>query len=498
MQKNFKKIFSITITILLILLSSIPFASAATLLDESQTVSITMNCDKPGYTFNVYKVATLDSTNTSPYETKYNSLIPSVSDKILSGKTADILAALDAIETMPTSAPTVDTFTTSATSTTKTVSNLAQGIYYVRAVNYPAGVKSVTNSVAALPYYNDGWVYSIPAINLAEKVVDDVPETHKSITNSTKDNENYTDVSLGDTVDFEIRSTTAGSKSMKLGSYAVYDDMSAGLTLNKDSFNVALLRQDGTKITDLDSSEYTVTVTSEGEGEGQNTEFNVALTHAYLQTDEFYAADVYYTSVTYSAILNKYAIVGTAGNPNTEQKLVYSNKNGVTDEVEANTVYVYTYAAATNKLDPEGSKLEGAEFKLYKTEENAKAQKDEIATGTSDGDGKVLYYNSKKEEMKLQSGTYYIVETKAPKGYSLYGKVIKITIEAEYGDTFVNDTYVTNSPKDGYAVVDVTDMPIPAPQTGGIGTSIFYAGGAVLLAGSAAFFFAAKRKKNQK
>ena len=171
MQKNFKRIFSITIAILLVLLSSIPFASAATLLDESQAVSITMNCTKPGYTFNVYKVATLDSTNTSSYETSYNSLIPEISDKILSGKTADILAALDKIENMPSSAPTVDTFTTSSTSTTKTVSGLTQGIYYIRAVKYPAGVKSITNSVVALPYYNDGWVYSIPAINLAEKVV---------------------------------------------------------------------------------------------------------------------------------------------------------------------------------------------------------------------------------------------------------------------------------------------------------------------------------------
>ena len=488
-----KKFLSVLIA-LFVILSSTYAVSAAELLDTTRTVSLNFNCTKPGYTFNVYKVATLDSTNTSPYETKYNSLIPSVSDKILSGKTADILAALDAIETMPTSAPTVDTFTTSATSTTKTVSNLAQGIYYVRAVNYPAGVKSVTNSVAALPYYNDGWVYSIPAINLAEKVVDDVPETHKSITNSTKDNENYTDVSLGDTVDFEIRSTTAGSKSMKLGSYTVYDDMSAGLTLNKDSFNVALLRQDGTKITDLDNSEYSVTVTSEGES--QNTEFNVALTHAYLQTDEFYAADVYYTSVTYSAILNKYAIVGTAGNPNTEQKLVYSNKNGVTDEVEANTVYVYTYAVKTNKFDQNGKTLEGAKFAIYATKENAEAQKNELATGTSDGDGKVLYYNSKGEEMRFQSGTYYIVELEAPSGFNLYGKVIEITIDAEYGDTFVNDTYVTNCPKDGYASVDVKDTALIVPQTGGYGTVIFYIIGAVTFVAGVFFFISRKKIKN--
>ena len=37
----------------------------------------------------------------------------------------------------------------------------AQGLYYIKATNFPAGVKSVTNSVVSLPYYNNGWVYSI-------------------------------------------------------------------------------------------------------------------------------------------------------------------------------------------------------------------------------------------------------------------------------------------------------------------------------------------------
>lgn len=496
MKKHLSKILSVFMIVALLIFSSLPFASAATLLDESKKVSITLNCNKPGYEFTVYKVGSLESTTASPYETSYNSLVPSIADSVLSGDTAGILKSLDDLETMPTTAPSVATFTVSATSTTKTVSNLAQGIYYIKATNYPAGVKAVTNSVVALPYYNDGWIYEIPAINLAEKVVDDVPETHKSITNSTKNNENYTDVSLGDTVDFEIRSTTAGSSSMRLGSYAVYDDMSAGLTLDKNSFSVALLKQDGTKITDLDSSEYILTVTSEGEG--KNTIFNVAFTKAYLQGTEFYGSDVYYTSVTYSAVLNKYAVVGVAGNPNTEQKLVYSNKNGVTDEVEANTVYVYTYAAMTNKLNPEGKKLQGTEFCIYKTETDVKNQSNKIASGTSDRNGKVLYYNSKGDEIRLASGTYYIVETKAPVGYSIYGKAIEITIEATYGDTFVNGTYVLNCPQDGYAAIDVTDTPIVVPQTGGIGTRVFYISGACCFVGAGILFFAARKKKRNK
>lgn len=495
MKSKITKAITSIIVVMMLILTAIPFTSAATLLDESKSVSVTLNCSKPGYTFTVYKVAKLESTSKSPYETKYTSFVPEISDEIMSGDTKSILSKLDDIETMPSTAPVQYKWTTTATSTSVTANLFGQGIYYIKATNYPAGVKAVTNSVVALPYYNDGWVYSVPAINLASKVVEDTPVTHKTITNSTKNNENYTDVSLGDTVDFEIKSTVAGSSSMKLGSYTVYDDMSKGLTLDKNSFNVALLNASGTKITDLDKSEYTVNITSEGDGE--NTKFNVALTNAYLQTDEFYASDVVYTSVTYSAVLNKYAVVGTAGNPNTEEKLEYSNKNGVKSEIEGNTVYVYTYAAMTNKTDPDGNPLSGAEFKLYATEANAKAQTSELATGVSDSEGKVLYYNSDNEEMKLASGDYYIVETKAPAGYSPYGKVIKISIDATYGDTLVNGTYVTNSPENGYASVDVPNYPITTPKTGGMGTSIFYIAGSALLIGSGIFFFISRKKKNK-
>ena len=234
--------------------TAIPFASAATnnnALDETKKVSFTLNCSKPGYTFTVYKVAELKTTE-NPYKTGYDSLIPSISDEILSGKTSNVLSALDGLSSIPSTASTVGTFTTSATSVKKTFSSLAQGMYYIKATNYPAGVKSVTNSVVSLPYYNNGWVYSVNDIDLAIKVNDSDVVTGKTITNSTKDNVNFTDVSLGDTVNFEIKSSTAGSSEMKLKSYTVYDEMSAGLTLDKDSVKVALLNAQGQKVNETD------------------------------------------------------------------------------------------------------------------------------------------------------------------------------------------------------------------------------------------------------
>ena len=128
-------------------------------------------------------------------------------------------------------------------------------------------------------------VYSINDIDLATKVNDGDVVTGKTITNSTKDNVNFTDVSLGDTVNFEIKSSTAGSSEMKLKSYTVYDEMSAGLTLDKDSVKVALLNTQGGKVADLASTDYALNVTSEVDGKA--TTFNVSIANAYLQKMTF-------------------------------------------------------------------------------------------------------------------------------------------------------------------------------------------------------------------
>ncbi len=474
MKKKITRILTATMLAVMMVFTAIPFASAATnnnALDETKKVSFTLNCSKPGYTFTVYKVAELKTTE-NPYKTGYDSLIPSISDEILSGKTSNVLSALDGLSSIPSTASTVGTFTTSATSVKKTFSSLAQGLYYIKATNFPAGVRSVTNSVVSLPYYNNGWVYSINDIDLATKVNDGDVVTGKTITNSTKDNVNFTDVSLGDTVNFEIKSSTAGSSEMKLKSYTVYDEMSAGLTLDKDSVKVALLNAQGGKVADLASTDYALNVTSEVDGKA--TTFNVALTNAYLQKKDFYAEGVTYTSVTYSAKLNKYAVAGKTGNPNTETKLVYSNKNGVESEVNGNTVYVYTFAVTVYKTDTSGNPLEGAGFDLFVSEEDGNTLTNEIATGVSDKTGKVTFYNSNKEEIKLASGKYYIVETKAPTGYNIYGKVIPVTIDVTYGATFVDGSYITNCPTDGTASVDVKDTKVVVPQTGGVGTVMFY------------------------
>lgn len=74
--------------------------------------------------------------------------------------------------------------------------------------------------------------------------------------------------------------------------------------------------------------------------------------------------------------------------------------------------------------------LQGAEYGVYKTEADAKADKNKVNTLTI---GK--YDNTEKNknwsnEIELKAGTYYVKETKAPKGYALNPNAVKVVIEA--------------------------------------------------------------------
>lgn len=457
-----------TVMLFTLLFAAIPTASAATadVLKTNQKVSISVKCDKPGYTFEMFKVANLTSTEANPYKTEYTSLVPEISAEILAGDSQNALSKLDKVKTLPATAVSQGTFASTATSTSKNFTNLDQGIYYIRCIKYPANVTSVTNSIIALPYFNNGkWVYSYPSINLAAKVADTTVITEKSITNSTKNNKNYTDVSLGDKVDFKLENTTAGSEQIKLKTYAVYDDMSAGLTLDKNSFVVTLADSKKEALATLKKdTDYKINITSEAEGE--HTTFNVALTPAYLAKSDFYAAEAKYLIVTYSAKLNSYAVRGSEGNPNEDVKLEYGNDSAV-DHVDGNEVDVYTYGIGVIKQDEAGTTLRGAKFELYKTLADAESKTNAIGSGTSDINGYVTFKNADGEALKLASGTYYILETAAPAGYSVYGSVITAEIPVTYNSVFTKGTWVQNAPNRGVLNITVTDTLVFFPKTGG-------------------------------
>ena len=269
-----KRMFTMIFAIIMVIAVSIPCVSAATSeLVTTKKVSFTAECSKPGYEFSVYKIADLKTTS-NPYSVKYDVKISSgevraaISDGNFSeANRAKILNALDK-DTALAGASIVGTYKVDTDGASKTFSNMAQGIYYVRATNFPSGVKKVANSAFALPYYTaeNGWVYNLDTINLAAKVEEDNPDIEKEITNSTQSNVNFTDVSIGDTVEFKIESSVVGAVNdvdvldFKLNSYVVTDVMSKGLTLNQKSFAVSLEDENDKNLAEIAASDYTVNV----------------------------------------------------------------------------------------------------------------------------------------------------------------------------------------------------------------------------------------------
>lgn len=493
MTKSIKKSITTIIMAAMITSMAIPMASAVELRDDSKSVVIDVNCTKKGYTFEIFQVADLTDSST-PFKTSYNPFIDELSEVIKSGETKDILSALDNMDSkiLRENAVSYGTFNSTEMQEYK-FDELEQGIYYIKCVGYPAGVKRVENSVVALPYYNNGWNYSIDTIELATKVQDDTPKTEKEITNSTRNNRNFTDVSIGDEVDFKLTNTTAGSTSMKLTTYDVKDDMAKGLTLNNNSFKVYTADKDGNKIDELNNSEYTLNITQQAAG--QNTLFDISLNESYLAQDDFYSDTTVYLVVEYSAILNEFAVVGTKGNINEDIELEYGNDSTV-DSVPGNEVKVYTWGASVTKLNEDNEKLAGATFAIYKTEADADKAENELGKGTSDDNGKVTFLNASGKELKLESGNYFIREISAPVGYNLYNKVIPISIDVSYSDTQINETYVTNSPVDGYASCTVTDSKLVVPKTGGHVQYFYIVGATLIVAGASILVLSRKKKAN--
>lgn len=74
--------------------------------------------------------------------------------------------------------------------------------------------------------------------------------------------------------------------------------------------------------------------------------------------------------------------------------------------------------------------LKDAEYGVYKTEADAKADKNKVNTliiGKYDNTERNKNWSN---EIELEAGTYYVKETKAPKGYGLNPNVVSVVIEA--------------------------------------------------------------------
>lgn len=258
------------------------------------------------------------------------------------------------------------------------------------------------------------------------------------------------DANIGDTVHYQIVVTdgTGTDKAITLT-----DTMSAGL-----DYTAGSLKINGNAVADnADTDNWKVTVSGRT--------ITIVLKAAYVKT--LNTNDT--VTITYDATINKNAVVDSATGNENKVELYYSEQHSE-DEV-----YVETYDFLVKKTDGTNF-LDGAEFKLYDAAKDGNQiilSKDD--TGYyKDADGSAattIDINSADgcNVRGLAPGTYYLEEVVVPDGYNKLSERKAITITS--GATEAAEITIENQ---AGAVL---------PNTGGIGTVIFYIVGAALVIG---------------
>ena len=309
----------------------------------------------------------------------------------------------------------------------------------------------------------------------------EAPEIEKTV-----DGKHSTTADVGQTLNFKIAGTVPSTTGYTTYTYEVTDTMSEGLTFNKDSVKVTI---DDVDVTDG----ATITTTNKG---------FVASIDMKNYKDKIDAA----VEITYTATVNEKAIE-TSVETNTAS-LEYSNDptTGNTTKTENIVVPVYSFNIKIDKFvsGKEEAKLAGATFVLknaggkYYNYNNAQVSWGEKkdATPVTTNDSGVANFNG------LAAGTYFLEETAAPAGYNQLTSDIEITIADKDNVTIKNGTGDPMS-----ITPDGTNLTLTAkvanstgtvlPETGGTGTAIFVALGALAVICAGVFLVTNKRMSKE-
>ena len=342
-----------------------------------------------------------------------------------------------------------------------------------------------------------------------------VPTVDKKIVEGTNRVEKN-DVSIGDTVTYEITSTIPkypANTDLSKVSYYLTDTLSKGLTFGSVTSVVA--KATGKDDLTLSNTQYDLTKTD-------NTNADNTIRFSFNNKDD--AANKFNTIkdydsivITYTATLNENAVIASVGNPN-KVYLTYTNdpSTGSTADTTEITVVTYTYKVDVVKQDSvtDSKKLEGAEFKLQKKESDSDEYSD-VANMYILKDGKNVLVGSipegSTEKIKaetaadgtlvftgLDEGSYRLVETKAPEGYVLPANAntdFTITASSKDGKYTIGNVSGNNSSVSNNIITILNIKGVNLPQTGGAGTWMFTIGGLVLMAGAVVVFMATRKKK---
>ena len=394
---------------------------------------------------------------------------------------------------------------------------------------------------------NDGTVTekadSTAAANLKLTVTDPRPDVEKKVKDRApaENGDDYvkaSDYSVGDEIPYKITvKVPQALLNAKVESDANFVFEVKDTPENLEDKNVKAISSTGEVVTEG----VAITPDSKPNDKG-GIGFTASFTQAALKALVGEEGDTF--TITYTATLLKGADMTVNGNKNTIN-LKYSNKidadgkiNPDTSEIEDGAV-VYTFSIHVDKRGEkkDGDALPGVKFNVYK--EVAKGTPDAVKGSTigitgEDKDNwfvKVVIDDKKNDDTKydlvtgpdgkaqvdgLANGTYYLVETATVNGYNLLSGPVKVTIQVSYSeswtakDDYVGDKLVHHeetlhkeyfggkegAPGNGYILTTIINRKgFNLPTTGGFGTLLFSAIGALLVVGGVGVLMSTKKKK---
>jgi len=397
---------------------------------------------------------------------------------------------------------------TAKSTTTSAVLATAEFRTWAESFGTSAGTFTGDGSDKAFEDLSDGYYFittttgtliTVTSIAPSMTVVDKNPPTDidKEITGVASGSET-TDkeaaiAQVGTVVDFEVRIPIANGAI----NYAFKDDMSDGLTNNKD-VTVYLADSKGAALPDSPTA-----IASGDEGYGTLTypttgdnEIVISFRNAWL-TDNVDKEIV----IRYSATVNADAVIADASNPNTARIEWGNTENPLTAE---DHVDVYSAKIIVKKVDGSNNPLEGAGFVLKNSNNKYYTNTAGIVSWVdTEGEATEIFpvrthtnAGADDEEVSgdavasfdgLPNGTYTLIEKTVPQGYN----------KAADQPLTIKDANANNLTTELTVQANVTNnQGTELPSTGGIGTTIFYIVGGMLLVGAAVILVARRKASN--
>ena len=344
--------------------------------------------------------------------------------------------------------------------------------------NLELGYYLVDSTVGALCELNT----TKPSVEITDKNL--TPTIEKKVQEDSDGNwGDVNDADIGQIVNFKstVRAKPGARK------YVVHDKMDSQL----EFVSVTSITAGGDTLTEGAGNDYTVVTT----GLNDDCTFHIVFTQTYLDS----ITDATNIVINYTAKLTSNAVAGTGYDNNTW--LDY----GDSQHTEHDTTTTYTWKLPIYKYHMDGeakTALPGAEFILYKGSEESNRDYALVTNGkltgwtkTKTGATTLVSDNNGMIEVEgLDADTYYLEETKAPGGYNKLAGPVKVVISHTVTD---EGTHMTHTLKQD--TIDVGRVEIEnksgteLPETGGIGTTIFYVLGSILVIGAVVLLITKKR-----